>query len=288
MFRRKKNILYNSRTFTNRIFSFFSRKKRSSQNIKIVKPEIKTFNKKQFLKWFLSICAILIFLANIYWVFLSGYFNVKKIFIESYSNYTLSIDKDNIEVSMSKFLGENIFFIFENDISNYLKELYPTIKYIEVLKNYPQIIRVKIKEYDNVAIAFTPNGNFVLNEMGIVSDADITKYKELLQIQLDTNKKAIMYQNLIKKETLNFIFLQLKNIFNAIGKHIKKVYFNDESLELKYYLEGDIVIRCELDQDMDRSLFNVKKMLEKIDIEKISEIDTRLVNKIYIKYKEDK
>ena len=129
-------------------------------------------------------------------------------------------EKNNIKVykSLKFLLTENIFFINKKELENILRKN-NLIDYFYVKKIYPNLIQVKIKQTDLLAITNQNNKKFYIGSNG--------KLIPINQIAVFNNKLPFVYSK------SNYIdFVKLKKI-------IDKSKFKFEEIESFYYFPSN-------------------------------------------------
>jgi cell division septal protein FtsQ len=245
-----------------------------------------SWNKRRIIKWVVSILVISLLVGGIYIAFFSGIFNVKKISVALSNNS--SINKDDVEVNLTKFLNKNMLWVSGEEIQNFLRGIYPVIKEVQVIKSFPATIEVQAEEYQKVAIVIMDRGKFIINEKGIVVGTDITEGKDLLKINFITDTQPAMYQTLIKYDQLYFIFKQLKPIYRAFNQTIRYVNLDDNAKDVRYQLDNGWILRFEVGQDVEKDLNNLQSSLSRLNLNDIviKEIDLRISGKIFLEVEE--
>ncbi|MFH1552010.1 MAG: FtsQ-type POTRA domain-containing protein [bacterium] len=260
----------------------------------ILEESKKKKRKKIWTKFFLAI-VLLVFLAGgiIYSLYLD-YFRIKNINIEG--NYILNKQEieENIKNSISGKLfyvlpKNNILIISTEEINNNLAENFLRIKNLEVAKNFPDSLDIKISERKTYGLFCKENGCFFLDKNGYVFSKSIFVSGDIFIKFLDEREN----NNITFKTYLLDIneFAQIRDFIDGLKTEsvmISQVVFKKDGLFEFQTEEGWYILLSER-SDYKLSLDNLKIALINQIKEKRPEleyIDLRLENKVFYKFKD--
>ena len=190
-------------------------------------------------------------------------FNVKKIIIE---NNSLLKEKD-IKILLTPIYQKNIIFLKNKDIQKALKKN-NFIESFNVKKKYPGTLKIKIFEYEPIAILIDKKKKFYLNKkINAIKFKNFQTFENLPYVFGNKEEFKIFYNNLKK---IDFPFYQIKkftfygsNRWNLETKNNKII-----KLPSKNYIE---------------SLENFLSISSKSDFKKFKVFDYRINNQLILK-----
>ena len=191
-----------------------------------------------------------------------SFFNIKEIKLNTKINEKIRQDIFN---SLSEFQNTSIFSKNLNEIKNKLNS-FNIIGEYKVQKKFPSSIDIEIKNTKILAYYYENNIKTYLGENGkkIIQDISIKKNLPLIIGIVDTDK---------------FLYLNKRIIANGFNLNdFPKIYFfKSNRWDLLY--KNTLLIRLPM-SDLDKSLSQVRKIIEKSNLNNIKIIDLRLDNKI--------
>lgn len=173
-----------------------------------------------------------------WWVFLSGFFAVKK--IEVKGNKTMSgreVSEGLNEIMDGSALGQNLLFMDTKKLTQQFAEKNPQLGSVKIRKRLPNGLQVEVVEQQASLIWKTGNSQYVLSESGqaysewgggdsqlsVVTDNANLPVKLGQQVVpagfiiftrrliVDLNQQAIVFDSLSVPETTSEIFVHTKN-----------------------------------------------------------------------------
>ena len=191
-----------------------------------------------------------------------SFFNIKEIKLNTKINEKIRQDIFN---SLSEFQNTSIFSKNLQEIKNKLNN-FNIIGEYKVQKKFPSSIDIEIKNTKILAYYYENNIKTYLGENGkkIIQDISIKKNLPLIIGIVDTDK---------------FLYLNKRIIANGFNLNdFPKIYFfKSNRWDLLY--KNTLLIRLPM-SDLDKSLSQVRKIIEKSNLNNIEIIDLRLEKKI--------
>ncbi len=236
-----------------------------------------TKNKKKRVKIFLSFFLISVFLGLlIYFLFFSDFFCLDNILV---SGATKGI-RDGVylfakaENQRKKlyFFNDNILLIDPKLIKQKSLKYFPSIEEIRVIKEYPDILKVLVREREEVAYTCFSEGCFLLDENGIVFEKISEEKSSLLKIEGDQlNEDFNLGEEIINSEffskILNF-YSKLKDLeleveklvivseerVNVVTKEGWQIYFDPQKDIQWQFTKLEIVLKEHLSLEERKKL----------------------------------
>ena len=190
-------------------------------------------------------------------------FNVKKIIIE---NNSLLKEKD-IKILLTPIYQKNIIFLKNKDIQKALKKN-NFIESFNVKKKYPSTLKIKIFEYEPIAILINKKKKFYLNKkINAIKFKNFQNFENLPYVIGNKEEFKIFYNNLKK---IDFPFNQIKKITFYGSNRWNLETKNNKIIKLpsKNYIE---------------SLENFLSISSKSDFRKFKVFDYRINNQLILK-----
>lgn len=194
---------------------------------------------------------------------LNHFFKIKKVIIESTIEENLSKE---ISKSLKYLYNKNIFLINSKDISSILDN-FNTIGKYNIRKNYPSIIRIKIKETDILAYFIDNNQKTFVGNNG----------KKIIKKNIK-DKIPLIIGRVNIQEFLAFRIKLEKNGF-SLDDFNKFYTYKSGRWDLMY--KNKIIIKLPKD-DLDNSLIILKKIINNNNLDNLNVIDLRIQKKIIL------
>tara|TARA_B100001059_G_scaffold185421_1_gene187181 strand:- start:3689 stop:4345 length:657 start_codon:yes stop_codon:yes gene_type:complete len=190
-------------------------------------------------------------------------FNVKKVVIE---NNSLLKEKD-IKTLLTPIYEKNLLFLKKIEIQKAL-EKNNFIESFKVKKKYPSTLKIKIFEYEPVAILIDKKKKFYVNKkINVIKFKNLKDYKNLPYVFGNKEEFKIFYNNL---KIINFPFNEIKK-YTFYGS-------NRWNLETK----NDKIIKLH-SKNYIKNLENFLSIYNKSDFEKFRVFDYRINNQLILK-----
>ena len=251
------------------------------------------FNKKRYILFpsYKTFKYVIIFIILIFFLFLiydelsnkKRYKELIQVFSEKY-NYQLESYEindiyraDRVEISkiIKKYLGQSIFLISLNDISNEIHNL-NWVKNVNLSTNLKNKIKVQILEHVPLGLYLFNNQIFYFSNEGKIIDKNNKKLDE--KFTIFSGKRSLKHASLLLEIIENLQHPELINI--------KEAYFiNERRWNLKF--TNQIIVLLS-EKNIETSLINYIKLIEQLkesEILLIKTIDLRNNNKAIINFK---
>ena len=190
-------------------------------------------------------------------------FNVNKIIIENNN----ILKKKDIKILLSSIYKKNLIFLKNSEIQKTLEKN----KFIEgfnVKKKYPSTLKIKIFEYEPIAILIVKKKKFYINKkMNLIKFENFENHKNLPNILGNKEEFEIFYNNL---KSIKFPFDEIKK-YTLYGS-------NRWDLETK----NNKIIKLHK-KNYIKNLKNFLSINNKSDFEKFRIFDYRINNQLILK-----
>jgi hypothetical protein len=263
------------------------------------KPKI-TFNKNHKRKIFAVLNRLRFLFIFLFFVLVSGflffssYFKIQNLSIK---RDLLSNNLDLVQTEVSQeYFGKNIFFVKKAEIKDYVLKKFNYYQDIEVLKEYPNSLKLKLKSYPPF---LKVNYNFKKAEDEIIKKQVIINEKGRLVSNLleDTsNLLELNYQKEVEKDFLNGeTLIILEDIeFLKSAKLVLEEDFEYLIKEIKYFPDGrelrfDVILYdlwLDLEGDLENQFNKLRLARQKLKGTPLNYIDLRISNRIIYQEKE--
>lgn len=190
----------------------------------------------QFLKnktlFFIGLFVFILVLVGLYIV--DQEFRVRHIIVEP-------AHKRNDDIrGIQPIKGEMIWLLDEEETAAFIQSRNAYIKQVQVIKKYPDTVRVKVSYYSPIAILQVPDGFFLLGDEAVILEKSRAQFSQSLPII--TYYQNIPFSNYQAGQELNFkdikdslFYLQklvgMKETINSIdikGFHMLGLYTSEE------------------------------------------------------------
>jgi len=216
----------------------------------------------------------LVLVGFYYWLFMSGFFNIKEIVIDGDAG-------DEIKTEVTSLRGQNIFRVGGKDTETSLQQKKPGIKKIKIIRGIPNTLKVELYERDS-ALTWESQGKKYLVDATGVPFKETDKTKHFLII--DTNNLPVALGTRVVDEDF-IIFVEFAEQEIPLKTDFKIDHF--EILETTYQI---IVVgenKKKIFFSTMRQLMPQLQAFKKIYDEKKDEIqeylDTRVEGLVYYK-----
>lgn len=186
--------------------------------------------------------------------------------------------------------GRNIFVFDKQNIKKNIIEQVPEVDSVEVNRKFPDIIKVKIKEAEMIAIWQSGDNYFFLDKNGVVRGQvyDINYFdQENVFIVKDLNNKEVqLKENVLYAKHINFI--------RALYEKLPEIKINIKEVSLPSKLADEVHVTTEndwrifftLERQLDQQVNNLQLVFENEISNKLSEseldyVDMRVESWIY-------
>ena len=243
---------------------------------------------------------LLIFIAGgVYFFFFYNFFQIKRlVFIDQKIVQESRMDEAVNPILDQRryfvFPGTNIFLVNNSSIEGALLEQVPELDSLEIIKKYPDILKLKVKEVEPKAIWASKGEQYIIDGDGVVrgniKDIENFDSSNLIRIVDQNNKDVMLRENVIYAKHLNYM--------KVLHEIVPELSINIEEIILPSALAEEIHMKTEegwrvffiLNKDAGQQVENMKLILEKeidgkIRREDLDYIDLRVENWAYYKKK---
>lgn len=239
----------------------------------------------KFLKIFLIIIIILSILGfGIYYLLNNSYFNLEKIEVTGYENYTPEFVKETLEIQY----GNNIFkewfkaLKHEKTALSFAKEI--DIKFV-----IPNTLTVNISPRNSAYFAYnSENGKYYSldNEYYILEEVNIEDIKDEIIIQSITFDDNVVIGSRLNEIDIKKIgtFLNIKKSYDEMIGYGKVTKVNFANSLTTIVINGKLNIIFQNDNNLAYNMSFLKGILEKLEENPVGTIDMTKTNPTFSSY----
>lgn len=246
----------------------------SRKNLRNMNPE----RKASIRAFFGKTCLIIAIAGAVYFIYFSGYFNVKNIEIK-YQN--LQNQKEELKKYFKPFLGKNILFIDLEKTVEKIKTDFPDFESIEASTKIPKTIEIRFSKFSEKAniewITPQENRKVVINAIGLVVQEGQGS-TSLPNIRIFAEKELPKKGALIEKEKIDYIINAMQYFEEKFGMKITETQYLTRAREIHLRTERLFLIWLDAEVPFEQQFTKLKKALPKLDIyhEPLEYIDLRI------------
>lgn len=248
---------------------------------------------------FLRALAVILSLVFCYLILFHPFLQIKKVIIVDQK----LTDDNKIEELAESVLnkrryfilpGRNIFIFDERAIENSILENISEIDSLEIIKKYPDILKIKVKEAKPEALWKSSDNYYYLDNegriRGEISDPETLKSEGVFVIIDQNNKDVNLKESVVYAKHLNFI--------KVLYEKLPENNINIEEVTLPSALADEIHVKTSkgyrvfftLDREVEHQISNLNLVLEKEIAGKVAEenldyIDLRVESWVYYREK---
>lgn len=247
---------------------------------KIKKP----FYKKKF---FINFVIIFVFLASIfYFLVFFDFFSIKKIEISG----NQKIESNDLIEFLEKEATRNLFFLesksifmfFPKNVASRIPERYPSLFEFQLFKQYPDTLKLKVKERESIGVWCEEKNCFSFDRTGKIFEKARIKKGLIVQIK---GADFLIGEKILSAEKIK----SLIKIWNRLNPKIGLENFSIEKSRVDVLTKENWLIHFSLEEDVDFQLTKLELALEdKIlggNRKKLEYVDLRFDKGIYFKYR---
>lgn len=242
--------------------------------------------------FWLGLLAIIIKGGFFYLIFFSVWFQITEIEIKGNIKIYEQTVQELIQLQIEQQIGfwdtKSIFLVNLKEINKTLLIKFPLIEEVEVKKNFPDVLIVKIKERKPVAVFYQQGQKFFIDKHGVIfySINEPHQYLEIESLLLTEELK--LGKKILDKKLIEQI-LEIEQQTKKIDVFFKKTLIvSDERLNVKTLENWEIYFN--LKDDILRQTFHLNLILdEKIPLEKrknLEYIDLRFSPRVFFRYRD--
>lgn len=241
-----------------------------------------------------KILFIIFFIFLFYFLFYFNYFQIKRVVVIG----SKSIQDSSIEAEVFSnlsnrrffiFPGKNIFLIKKYALKRDLKKKFSRIRQLEISRIYPDVLKIKIFEFEPKMIWQSGDKNYFVDDEGrVYSEAESREAEKtgLPKIKDAGEKEVQIFENVLFLKHVNFIQTAISRLPKE-GTEIAAVEMPAKLAQEIHFLtlEG-WKIMFNVDKDADAQINNLVTVLQqevKERRESLEYVDLRVENWVYYK-----
>ncbi len=274
--------------------SNFKRKRRNRKTRRHPKIYTKSYRRPQAPKPFFSFkkIVVLFFLASlffglVYFIFLSGFFQVKNIILINNRSIVLEEVERTIATIYKKkiinFEFNNILFFKNSEAKNLLLENYPRLSYVEIKRKFPNTLEIKVQEREGIMVWETGDNKYLIDDKGVVfseclGESNLPKIIDSKKIPIDLNSQ------IVNSDFVDFV-LQLLEEMPKEEIIVKSIIIPESFYDIEVETEKGFKIYFDIRRSLDSQINKLKLIIKEIgdEINYIEYIDLRIENKVFYK-----
>jgi len=221
---------------------------------------------------------IVLLLAALYYVFLSGKFVIKDVIVEGNKN----VPSDKIAQYVHK--GSNIFFINSSSLRKQILLENPEIADVQIMRGIPDAVKIVVLEHENRVIWQTGGVKYLISTQGEVTKK--IEEGETYQYPLVNDSKNLpvtLGQDIVSPNFIAFIININDKFFEATN--IKPTYFEvpQTTFDVYLYTEAGFYVKFNSMRSSAKQLDNLKKVLVEKRADVHEYVDLRIDGWAYYK-----
>lgn len=241
--------------------------------------------------------------AIVYILFFSSFLEIKKVLLEGIAelNYEDVYQKTREPLSEKYFYfipKNNLILISKNEIERKLLENFKKISEVNVQKNFPDVIVIKITERKALLVWCSGDLCYIVDKNGYAyTEADFeseeVKQNNLLSVRDNSAKPIKIGEKVLDEDYIDFIVSIKDKLARETGVAVNGEYQTGSKIadEVKVKTEEGWEIYFSSGLPMENSLRTLKIFMDKeINQEnryKLEYIDLRAENKVYYKFRDE-
>ena len=202
------------------------------------------------------ILYVAIFIAALFYVFLSGKFIVKEVIVDG--NKLVPSDK----IAAYGHKGTNILFINSTSLRKQILEENPQIQDVQVIKGIPDAVKIVVLEHENKIVWQTAGSKYLVSTQGVVTKKleDGDAYSEPL-VNDSKNIPVVLGTSIVSPNFIAFVTNINDKFFETTN--IKPTYFEvpQTTFDLYLYTEAGFYVKFNTMRSSSKQLDNLKKVL---------------------------
>lgn len=268
-----------------RRFDLAPRRRRPLKKISLKPAKTFTFHSPRFSsgpsflkRLFLILLSGALLILLCYFLFISDFFLIKKIELESEGEPAFYPE---IESILEGYLNSNLILFDSDQTEELLKELHPEFSKLQIKKVFSDTLTVVFEEYPVAANLISKKGGFekkyLINQNGLITEAD-AEQPDLPYIIIETDRQLIQRTRVIDPSKLEFILEAITDFTNKFGMEVFDARYLEIEREVHLWTERYFFIWLDLDQDLNEQLSKLKRALPKLNIyeEDLEYVDLRV------------
>lgn len=250
-------------------------------------PKKKKYYSKSLNVKVLRVVIVIIFLVLFYFLFYYPYFSIKSVIVVDHK----IVNEDRIEdigwhtLNKMRYLilpGRNMFVFDKQAIKRDIKEQISEIDSVEVVRKFPDIIKIKVQEAKPAALWKSGDNYYYLDQGGMVRGgvSNLEKFSEenIFTINDSNNKEVQLKENVVYAKHINFI--------KALYEKLPEIKINIKEIALPSPLADEVHVTTEndwrifftLERQLDQQITNLQLVFENEINYKLSEAELNYVD----------
>lgn len=258
--------------------------------------KIKSGKQKRFFRLTAILIIVALVLGAIITASFSNFFKVQSIHIQ---RGDMLIDRNKIEKSLSRFLQQNMLFISSEDIHDSIRNDFPDIAEVSVLRKWPNQLQISVKSFPpaaNVKVLTVENNatnpesganeqKSLINSQGYIIEIEKEDPQFPTIIMKERQKKAALHEQLIDPETLSVIMHSLKLLQEYFHETAKAIEYFQNGREYHLILQNDTSLWLDFSHSPEEQLLKIKKAIPELNIleNPMEYVDLRIKDKLIYK-----
>ncbi len=274
--------------------SSLRRKKRITKTRHHPKIYAKSYRRPRTPKSFFSFKKIIIlfflgalFSGLVYFIFLSGIFQVKNIILINNRSIILEeVERTLNPIYKKKLLNlefNNILFFKSREAKNLLLENYPRLSSVEIKRKFPDTLEIKVQEREGIIVWDIGDKKYLIDEEGIafsecLGESNLPNITDSKKLPVDLNSQVV------NSDFVNFI-LQLSEKLPKEDIFIGSIVVPESIYDIEIETKKGFKIFFDIRRSIDSQINKLRTLLEKIgdEVNYIQYIDLRIENKVFYK-----
>lgn len=243
----------------------------------------------------IRIIVIIIFLITAYFFTYYPYFQIKSVVVVDHEIINEQKVEDITWSILNKrryliFPGENMFIFNKMEIKKALEDQISEIDSVEILRKYPDILKIKVKEAKPAALWKSGDNYYYLDQSGMVRGgvSDLEKFNKegIFTINDLNNKEVKIKENVVYAKHINFVKALYEKL-SAININIKEISLPSPLAdEIHITTEKDWRVFFTLERELEQQVSNLQLVLEneinnKLSEEELNYVDLRVESWVY-------
>ena len=258
-------------------------------------PKKKKYPSKSLNIKILRVIIAAIFFVVFYFFLYYPYFRIKSVVVIDHK----IVNEERVEdiswstLNKMRYLiipGKNIFVFDKQSIERNIAEQISEIDSVEIIRKFPDIIKVKVQEAAPAALWRSDDNYYYLDESGMVrggiNDVEFFSEENIFTIIDLNNKEVQLKENVVYAKHINFI--------RALYEKLPEIKINIKEVALPSPLANEVHITTEndwrifftLERQLDQQITNLQLVFEneinnKLSEEELNYVDLRLESWVY-------
>ncbi len=210
----------------------------------------------------------------------SSYFNIKNVTVEDTELTNKELSAQVKETALS-YINKNLIFFDTSVINEKLINDHRELQEVEIEKDYPNTLVIKIIEYPLTANIINESPNlkktYIINSQGLVIKENLEN-KSLPYIRIKSDEPFNPKMEVMPPEKLNYILESMAYFKDKFGMRISEAEYKPIAREVHLSTEKNFNIWLDMQIPYETQFRKLKTALVKLDIykENLQYIDLRI------------